>query len=114
MKAARLIDGKGWNRKTSKSHRQDLLNDLKWPNVNQIVTTSILNLTKLAIEKKSSNGLNEMFKNKHPKNPRKTKASRLYHNGPINRKKITFSGNATELYNALPEPSSSKPSSNSS
>ena len=55
MKAARLIDGKGWNRKTSKSHRQDLLNDLKWPNVNQIITTSILNLTKMAIEKKSSN-----------------------------------------------------------
>ena len=44
-----------------------------------------------------------MFKIKQPNNPRKTKASRLSHNGPINRKKNTLSGNATELYNALPE-----------
>ena len=103
IKAARFIEGKGWSRKSSKSHRQTLLNDLKWPNVKPIISSSILNLTKRAIDKKSSKGLNDLFKTSYPVNPRKSKAGRINHKGPIKRSKNTLSGHATELYNALPE-----------
>ena len=53
-KAARLIMSKGWQKNKKKAHRQDTLDLLKWPNTKQIVTSAILNLTKKAIDQKSS------------------------------------------------------------
>ena len=102
-KAARFIDGRGWKRDKQKSHRQTLLNELKWPNVEQIVNSSIINLTKKAISNKSSQGINNLFATHTPPNPRKTKGQRIAHKGHILRNKNSFSGKATHLYNCLPE-----------
>ena len=108
VKAARLIEGKGWCRKSTKGHRQTLLNNLNWPNVKQIISSSILNLTKKAIMNESSRGINNLFQINHPLNPRKTKKSRITHKGSIKRDIHTLSGNATQMYNALPERLKSK------
>ena len=42
-KAARIVDGKKW-KMGKKSHRQTMLNDLDWPNTQQIITTATLNV----------------------------------------------------------------------
>ena len=70
-KAARLIISKGWQKNKKKAHRQDTLDLLKWPNTKQIVTSAILNLTKKAIDQKSSKGINNMFKIKSSEKPQR-------------------------------------------
>ena len=94
--------GTSWNRSKNKTHRQILLNELKWQNVDQIVSTTILNMTKKGIMKKSSKGINSLFNIIQPKNPRKITTQRINHKGKLNRNKMTFSANAMSKYNSLP------------
>ena len=101
-KAARLIARKGWERGKKKEHRQDLLQNLGWQNVQQIVTASILNLTKNSVDKQSSNGLNSMFTVKHPSNPRQGSAPRIAHKQKITANNKVFEIEAPSLFNNLP------------
>ena len=82
-RAARIIMSNGWEKGQVREHRQDILDKLGWQNVQQLVTTSILNLTKSSIDGQSSSGVNNMFKVSHPTNPRHGLASRIKHNGKI-------------------------------
>ena len=45
-RGARLVSNKSWQRNKVKCHRQDLLEQLNWPNVTQLINNSILNMTK--------------------------------------------------------------------
>ena len=100
IRAARVITSKSWQRSKQKEHRQETLNSLNWPNVNQIVTSAILNLTKKATSNKSSEGLNNMFKVFKPQNQRGEPTSRVEHKGKSNKKNDTFSVNASVLFNS--------------
>ena len=53
--AARVILKKTWQIWLNKTHRQDLMQTLGWRNVNQLVATSMLSLTKSALDGASSN-----------------------------------------------------------
>ena len=100
IKAGRTIDGYG--KKGSKSHRQTLLDKLKWPNVCQIINSAILNQTKRAINGKASNGLNKMFTSKFPKLQRGNQGWRIKNKIPVKENKTSFPTKAQELYNNLP------------
>ena len=102
IKAARTILSQKWIRNRNKQHRQDVLNQLKWPNVNQLVNTAILNLTKSAINQLSSAGINKMFTTSNPRNPRTGHAMRIAHKGRISTTQKTFGTIATTLFNQLP------------
>ena len=45
-KAARQIQRKAWQRQKIKQHGQDLMNDISWPNTQQIMISATANLTK--------------------------------------------------------------------
>ena len=60
-KAARVVNNKAWKRQKKKSHRQELLNQLNWPNTKQIIHMATANITKKAIMGKSSVGMDKMF-----------------------------------------------------
>ena len=100
IKAGRVIDGYG--SKGKKSHRQDLLDKLKWPNVTQIVNSAILNQTKRALGNMASKGLNNIFKKTFPKHQRGENGWRIVSNIPMNETKITFPSIAQDLFNNLP------------
>lgn len=68
----------------------------------QIVTASILNLTKNSVDKQSSNGLNSMFTVKHPSNPRQGSAPRIAHKQKITANNKVFEIEAPSLFNNLP------------
>ena len=101
-KGARIITSKGWKKEKITTHRQDLLDQLNWPNVGQLIHTSTLNTTKRALDKTSSSQLNNMFTLRKPKHPRDTTAPRISHKGNLNRKEDPFSARAVEFYNELP------------
>ena len=44
-RAARVIKGRAWHRPKTKQHRQQLLDEMNWPNVEQIIKSSTANLT---------------------------------------------------------------------
>ena len=60
MRAARIIIRK-WKKKEDGLHRQEILDSVKWPNVQQLITASTLNLTKQAISGQSSCGMNYLL-----------------------------------------------------
>ena len=97
-----MIVNKSWQRNKVKVHRQDLLDQLNWPNVAQLISNSTLNLTKKAINKQSSHQLNNTFKVIKPTHPRQITTNRIIHNGKVSRKDNVFSENATKIYNDLP------------
>ena len=101
-RGARMITNKSWQRNKSKVHRQVLFDQLNWPNVTQIINNATLNITKKAINQKSSNQLNRTFQVTKPNNPRQTTAPRLSHKGKITRKSNVFSAYAVKFYNELP------------
>ena len=101
-RAARVIVSKGWEKGGQKPHRQDILDSLNWPNVNQIVTSTTMNLAKSAINGKSSQGINQMFTIAKPNNPRQGQGARISHKGKIKTKSNTFATIAPTMFNKLP------------
>ena len=90
IRAARIIVRNGWEKKYLKEHRQDVLQRLGWQNVKQLVNTSILNLTKNALDANSSNGVNRMFSRTLPTNRRLGLVPRISHHGKITANDKTF------------------------
>ena len=100
--AARVILRETWQIGVNKTHRQDLMQTLGWQNVNQLVATSMLNLTKSALDGASSKDVNKMFKMTPHTNPRLGHAPRISHQGKISDNNKTFEIEAVQLYNNLP------------
>ena len=101
IKAARIITGK-WSNKNVISHRQELLTSIKWPNVDQLITMSSLNLLKNAIAGQSSKGLEQMFKITEPRDNARRLEARIDHKGLKTRPDSIFSANTASLFNNLP------------
>ena len=101
IRSARIITGI-WNWEAESSHRQDLLTSMKWPNVEQLVTISTINLLKNAIDGQSSKGLQEMFKVTKPREASRRQEIRVDHRGSQTRVNNMFSANATHIFNNLP------------
>ena len=101
-RGARMIVNKSWQRNKIKEHRQVLLDQLNWPNVAQLIKNTTLNITKKAINKQSSDQLNNTFKVKKPNHPRQTTSIRLSHDGKLTRKANVYSAYAIKYYNELP------------
>ena len=101
-KSARLVLASKWNN-GKKMHRQDLLDKLNWPNVQQIAEAALLNLVKRAISGKTSHRLNNMFTIIHPKHPRGQMTITIKHLGSCKRKDTNFTAYATNKFNNLPE-----------
>ena len=100
-RAARMVANQKWQ-KGKKSHRQDVLNHLNWPNTYQLATTSSLNIVKKAINGTSSKGINNLFRVSDPKKARSNKGQTITHKGPNGRKNHHFAVYASEEYNNLP------------
>ena len=78
-----------------------MLNLLKWPNINQLVNSAIINLAKNATCYQSSAGINELFNTSNPRNKRTGHAMRISHKGKINATE-SFETKAVMLFNQLP------------
>ena len=102
IKAARIITGK-WNKLDKASHRQELLNSIKWPNVEQLIRTSSINLLRSAIDDQTSEGIQNMFKVTKPSEGSRRQEIRIDHRGDKKRTNNMFSTYATETYNQLPQ-----------
>ena len=83
-------------------HRQDMFTTIKWLNVNQLIQSASLNLIRNAINQNSSIGMNAMFKVSHLNSNLRNKSIRVDHRGPPGRNNLTFSANATQMFNNLP------------
>ena len=101
IRAAKLGLDIGWFR-GKRIHRQEALDKLDWPNVEQIAQMALLNLVKKAISGQSSEALKNMFKISVPRHPRGISAISLNHKGPVNRKTTNFSAHAVLKFNQLP------------
>ena len=102
IKAARIIKNESWKRTKKKKHRQELLDELNWPNTQQIINAATNNLTKRAISAKSSAGLNDLFKKTTALHARKHQIIRIQHKGKATCTTNIFSTNAPQLFNSLP------------
>ena len=102
IRAARLIKNESVRRSHVKTHRQELLDQLNWPNAKQIIFTSTVNLVKKAITGKSAKGMNKLFKINYSQQTRKGPNIRLEHCGKIAKKGDTFSVKGSEMFNNLP------------
>ena len=61
IRAGRIISG-NWRKKRDGVHRQDLMNLMKWQNVNQLINTAVtLDMTEHAISNNSTIGTNSLF-----------------------------------------------------
>ena len=100
-RAARSIT-LSWNRVGTIYHRQEILNKINWPNVEQMIVSSTLNLLKKAISRRSSSGLNNLFKIKFPNSKTRNRCLRIDHRGTGSNSRKTFSSNAPVLFNELP------------
>ena len=60
IKAARMVTGIKWS-KGNKLHRQQILDKINWPNVEQIAQAATLNLVKKALCNTTSKALKNMF-----------------------------------------------------
>ena len=101
-KAARMVSGKtGWGQ-NNRSHRQDIMTEIGWRNVNQLIAASNLNLLKAALEEESAESINQMFTSNQPFNPRGVATIRANYVGKANRNKLNFEVQTTEQFNNLP------------
>ena len=75
---------------------------LKWPNTTQIVKTAISNLTKKAIDRTSSKGINNMCVTIKSKHQRLNKGLTIKHTGPSSRNNSNFTAFAADNFNNLP------------
>ena len=101
IRSARILT-KNWNRKGDGIHRQHILDQVQWPNVNQLIASATLNLTKNAISGKSSTGMNSLFKVTRPPEANRNQCLRIDHKGKATRTTLSFSANATQMFNQLP------------
>ena len=101
-RAARAITNRGWKKTGPKMHRQALFEKIGWQNTRQIITSSMLNLAKMAIDQKSSHTLNQLFNTTNPIHPRQGQGTRITHKGRIGQKGNTFATQAPQIYNQLP------------
>ena len=102
IKAARMITG-NWNKKDNIFHRQELLDRIRWPNVEQLVKASTLNTLKGAIEGKTSRGIREMFKITKPMEGSRRQVIRIDFKGNKKRSDNMFSTFASQTFNSLPD-----------
>ena len=102
IRAARVVKGKSWQRAKKKQHRQELLDELNWPNTNQIIYSASMNLAKKACTANSSAGLNQLFKVTKSQKARTGPTLRIDHKGKSNNSSNIFSVNAPLLFNNLP------------
>ena len=100
IRAARTITGT-WNTKEKKSHRQDVLNQVGWLNVDQIINSSTLNLLKQTISNKTTHGMSKLFKVTQPQHSSRTNSLRVDHKGHPEKYNSSFSTNAPILFNNL-------------
>ena len=68
-----------------------------------MVQSSSLNLLKNALAKKSSNGINSLFKLTLPNPKTRNILLRVDHHGPPSKLTYQFSTNASALFNELPD-----------
>ena len=101
IRAARILTRK-WKKKDDGTHRQQILDLVKWPNVQQLVSSATLNLTKQVISGKSSTGMNCLFRVKRPPRGNRNSGLRIQHRGKPDRGETTFAVNATNKFNKLP------------
>ena len=79
-----------------------MLDSMGWQNVQQLINTAVLNLTKNALDGFSSTGINKMFKSKQPTKPRQKAGIRISHKGKISSKSKIYQVAAPGLFNQLP------------
>ena len=96
-----MISGR-WKHKDDGVNRQELLDQLRWPNVRQLTATATLNLTKKAISGEASTGINSLFKITRPPEGNRNSGLRISHRGKATRAATTFSANAANAFNELP------------
>ena len=101
IRAARLVINQKWQ-KGKKSHRQNLLNKLNWPNVRQIIQSATLKLVHRATKLNISAGIISMFKIITPRIPRGNPTYTIRHNGNCKRSANNFTAFATATFNSLP------------
>ena len=101
VRAARIVSGK-WNKPNKIYHRQELLSHVEWPNVDQLLLMSTLGLLNSAIHGKSSQGISRMFNISKPPTSSRRQILRIDFKGNKSRTATTFSVNATEQFNMLP------------
>ena len=101
-KAARAITTL-WNKKGKIFHRQEILDKVNWPNVDQIITNSTLNLLKKATTNSTSAGLNKLFNTKQPNSKTRNNSIRINRENITTVSNNTFSSFAPELFNELPQ-----------
>ena len=103
-KAARMVSGmNGWGYSENRTHRQEVFEKLKWKNTRQLITTANLNLLKLAIDNKSAESINKLFKKTTPAHPRGITVTRVDHTGPATRKQTSFEVQSAIEFNNLPD-----------
>ena len=98
IKAARMITGT-WN----STDRQELLNKIRWPNVEQLVKASTLNILRSAMEGKASQGMRDLFKITKPLEGSRRQEIRFDFKGDRKRTDNMFSTYAAQTFNLLPE-----------
>ena len=103
-KAARMISGlTGWGYRENRTHRQDIMSQLGWKNVYQLIASSNLNLLKLALDNKSAQSVNNMFKQSEPAHSRGSVIIRADHTGKASKATTRFESQATSEFNRLPD-----------
>ena len=103
-KAARMVSGKNsWGFKRNRTHRQDILQELGWKNIKQLIASANLNLLKNSMENKTSESLHNLFKVTQPIHPRGITTNRVDHTGSVTRNKHNFEVQATKEFNNLPD-----------
>ena len=101
IRAGRLLSGKWCNQEVG-LHRQELLDTMNWSNVTQLIASSSLNMVKSSISNNSSLGFNCLFRVTKPVSKLRNKSLRVDHCGPPSRTMLSFSANASSLFNKLP------------
>ena len=101
IRAARIVLRKHkWSK--IRSHRQQMLDELGWRNVHQLISSASLNLIKAASEDLSAPSLNSLIKCSTSVHPRGDKSVRLDHTGKLSRPKSLFEVKTTAEFNILP------------
>ena len=102
VRAARIISGR-WRGKGDNLHRQQIMEEVKWLNVKQLVSTATLNLAKKGTTGSSSVGVNSMFKVRRPPEANRSSGIRIQSKGKVDSKAHSFAAGAAQAFNKLPE-----------
>ena len=102
MKAARVVTWVRRQKYNQKQHRQELLSQLGWLNVQQMCNSATMLMVRQAIRMQSSRGINRMFKKESAMEKREHLQHRVITKNTIRRKGVNFLDSARSLYNNLP------------